>query len=66
VRFDDYEADGAPHADGTPSGGQFVSSLGHDTKGGAVAVIEVSGLTKRFGEVVAVERDRARLACYAF
>ncbi len=34
VRFEDYEADGALHAGGTPSGGQFVSSLGHDTKGG--------------------------------
>ena len=34
VHFDDYEADGTVHAQGTPSGGQFVTTLGRVTRGG--------------------------------
>lgn len=34
VRFDNYEADGTVRPQGTPSGGQFVTSLGRGTKGG--------------------------------
>ncbi len=34
VRFDDHEADGTVHAQGTPSSGQFVAHLGGETKNG--------------------------------